>query len=272
MSLWGNALLIGLPLVAVGWLGGLAQRLTPQPLPTSLPSTLHCTEPPKFEIGYRLDENSIVVQNKTYRFQGTSWLQVDLCSARMLEITAHGEVAGGEAPKLVASLDSQVLDTQPFTQERTWKLNAPAAGRLILGYFNDYYLADVRVATLSHFEVKSSTCVGVPQMNVPPATGGKWYPAANVATLVHEPALTAVPCGPGQFTFTLIGREGNNAFPQLSIVQAGKVLAQPISRAQPQTISLKVGAAPVEITLINPYGKTMADRNLIVTRLVFSPN
>ncbi|GAA4018248.1 hypothetical protein GCM10022631_33980 [Deinococcus rubellus] len=271
MRLWSKALLVGLPLVTAGVMGALAQRLSPQSLPIALPSTLHCTEPPKFEVGYQGGENYLVVQNDTYRFQSTSWLQADLCLAGTLEMTAHGELAGDESPRLVAALDGQVLDTQPFTQERTWKLNVPASGRLILGYFNDYYLADVRVATLSRFRVSGPACQAVPQIDVPLATGGKWYPAANVATLVRGPALTAVPCGPGQLTFTLVGREGNHAFPQLSIVQAGKVLAQPVSQAQPQMVSLKVGASPITMTLTNPYGKTLADRNLIVTRLVFSP-
>lgn len=271
VGLWSRALLVGLPLVTACVMGAVTHRLTPQPLPTAPPSALRCAAPPKFEAGYQGGENYLVVQHETYRFQSVSWLQADLCSAGTLEIIAHGEVAGGQAPILVAALNGQVLDTRPFDQERTWKLSVPAAGRLILGYFNDYYLADVRVATLSRFRVSGPTCQAVPQITVPPATGGKWYPAADVATLVNEPALTALPCGPGQLTLTLVGREGNGAFPQLSIVQAGKVLAQPVSRALPQTVSLKVGASPIEMTLINPYGKTLADRNLIVTRLMFSP-
>ena len=270
-SLLGKVLLTGLPLVAAGWLGSLAQRLSAPPLAVTLPSVQRCTEPPKFEVGYQGGENFLVMRNETYRFQSTSWLQADLCSAGTLIITAHGEVAGGEAPILVAALNGQVLGSQPFEQERSWKLRVPASGRLILGYFNDYYLADVRVATLSRFQVSGPICRAVPRIDVPLATGGKWSPAANVATLVSGPALTAVPCGPGQLTFTLVGREGHSAFPQLSIVQGGKLLAQPISRAQPQTVSLKVAAAPIEVTLINPYGKTLADRNLIVTRLGFSP-
>ncbi|WP_161882063.1 hypothetical protein [Deinococcus alpinitundrae] len=271
MSLWNKASLIGLPLVVAGCLGTMAQRLNPQPLQIDLPLELDCIEPPKFEVGYEGGENYLVMRNKTYHFQSTSWLQVDLCSAGILEISGYGEEAGDEAPRLAAILNSQVLDIQSFTQEHTWKLRIPAPGRLILGYFNDYYLADVRVATLSHFEVKSSQCIGVPRINVTRASSSKWYESANVATIISSSILTAVPCGPGQLTFSLVGREGNNAFPQLSIMQGGKVLAQPLSRAQSQTVSLEVGASPVKIILLNPYGKTLADRNLIITRLKFSP-
>ncbi|TSA81469.1 hypothetical protein FNU79_15175 [Deinococcus detaillensis] len=234
------------------------------------PSILHCTKPPKFEVGYQSGKDNLIIQNETYRFLSTSWLQADLCSAGTLEITAHGEVAGSEEPILLAALNGQVLNTQPFNQERTWKLNVSEPGRLILGYFNDYTLTDVRIATLSSFWFSGPTCHVLPQIDVP-AAGGKWYPAANVATLVNGLALTAVPCGPGQLTFTLVGREGNRAFPQLIIVQAGEVLGKPISRAQLQTVSLTVSALPITITITNPYYQTLADRNLIVTRLKFSP-
>ncbi|WP_146202785.1 hypothetical protein [Deinococcus irradiatisoli] len=271
MSLLDRMLVLSLPLLAAGYLGGVAGRLTPQPLLVSPPAIEHCFQPPKFEVSYQGGQNYLVMRNETYRFQSTSWLQADICQAGTLNVTAYGEVAGGEAPRLVVALNDKVLGTQSFDQERTWKLSIPTAGRLILGYLNDFYLADVRVATLSHFRVAGPICEAVPQINVPAASGGRWNPTANVATLLHPPALKVIPCGPGKLTFSLLGREGNSIFPQLSIMQEGKVLSQPFSAAQPEIINLNVSAAPLSITVLNPYGKTLADRNLIVTQLSFLP-
>jgi len=90
-------------------------------------------------VGFSGGRNYIVVQGSTYFFNSTSWIWADLCSAGTLEVTAHGRVAGGAAPRLTVALDSVKVVDEPFSTEHTWKIKVSSAGRLILGYFNDYY-------------------------------------------------------------------------------------------------------------------------------------
>lgn len=204
MKLWGKALLMGLPLIASVGLLGVVQRLNPQLLPKT--SVIRkCSQSAQFEVGYQLDEAFQILRNGIYSLKGISWLQTDLCNAGILEVTAYGEVVGDEAPQLMIALNDKVISMQFFDQKRTLKLYIPSAGHLILGYFNDYYQADVRVATLYRFRFSGPTCQAIPQIYVPPTTGGKWNPAVNVATIVNSVAMTAVPCGAGVLNFKLVG-------------------------------------------------------------------
>ena len=69
----------------------------------------------------------------------------------------------------------------------------------------------------------------------------------------------------------LLGRKGNGALPILKITQGSRELyRQPVATTW-QPLSLNVQRRPLTLTLINPYWKTLADRNLNVRRLEFVP-
>ena len=168
-------------------------------------------------------------------------------------------------------LDGAVIAAPAFNRERTVSVSIPKSGRLFLGYFNDYYLADVRVATLRDVDFIAPTCDGFESVVVPKETGGAWNEVAHVATLVQAVPMTLTPCAAGTLSMRAIGREGQSAFPELQFQQAGKALTTLTTSAEFQKVSLEVGAAPLTITLTNPYGETLADRNLNVRRLEFIP-
>lgn len=249
----------------------LAQR--PQqtaPLQLAVPEG-SCTQPPRYRVGYRLEPNGLRPLAGGFSFQGLSWVETDLCTPGTLTLTADGDVAGGEAPILDIALNSRVLAREAFDQQRTVKLRVPEAGHLTLGYFNDYYRSDARVATLENFRMTGATCRTLRSVNVPPETGGGWSPGTATATLVTAVPMTVIPCGPGELTLRLLGRAGGDIFPVLRFQQAGHTLLQSQTRETRQIVHLKVTAEPLTITLINPYFKQLADRNLHVTRLDFRP-
>ncbi|WP_339093875.1 hypothetical protein WDJ50_07680 [Deinococcus sp. VB142] len=264
-----------IPLVLVSAL--MAWQSQQRPAAASLASprlekaALDCKQPPQYRVGYTSDPAALIPQNQGFRFQGVAWLETDLCTPGTLTIRADGEEAGGAAPTLAVTLNSESLANLDIPAgEKTYSVRIPEAGRLTLGYFNDYYLADVRVATLEKFKFLGTGCQAV-QVNVPEATGGDWNQEYKIANLVTSVPMTVTPCAAGELELQVVGREGNGAFPVLSFKQGDKVLQTLTTTQKRQRVKLTLSASPLTITLTNPYGRTVADRNLNLRNLEFTP-
>lgn len=272
MTPWGRLLgLVAPVLMATTVLTALAQQRE-QVRPLAFSRSLTCAQPPQFRVGYQREGNGILPLEGGFSFQGVSWLEADLCTPGTLTLSADGEVAAGEAPRLQIALNSRVLANESFGSRRTVQLRVPEAGRLTLAYFNDYYRSDARVATLENFRMTGRGCRTVEAVNVPPETGGAWAASTQTATLVFGVPMTLVPCAPGELAVRVLGRAGNDVFPRLSFEQGGRTLLELETRETRQAVRLKVTSGPVTITLTNPYFKQLADRNLNVRRLDFRPD
>jgi hypothetical protein len=259
-----------LPLIGVLYAGSVAIRpVASTELLAATTSNAACTQPPVFKPGYQRAENFVIPQGQGFRFRSESWLEADVCAAGTLKITAQGELGGDELPQLTVALDSAVIATPSFDRERTVELRIPRPGRVYLAYFNDYHLADVRVASLRFFRLVTPSCRGFKSVVVPKENGGAWYPAANAATLVRDVPMTLVLCSAGTLSLEVKGREGNRSFPRISIEQGGRILKTLPTTLDWQTVRLESTAAPLTITLSNPYGRTLADRNLDVQQILF---
>ena len=234
-------------------------------------TNLICSNPPHFQSGYEQDEAGLLSVGQGFRFQGVSWLETDLCSSGTLQITAAGEIANNQAPILQIALNSKVLSVQKFAQRRTLNLHIPDKGRLTLGYFNDYYLADVRVATLANLSLSGSACKTI-NVLVPKETGGQWTPENRTATLVSNTPMTVTPCAAGTLSLQVVGRSGLGEFPVLNFKQNGIDRFKVRTDNNYQRIQLEIDASPMTVTLVNPYGKTLADRNLDLYSISFTPD
>lgn len=233
---------------------------------------LVCTQPPTYRVGYQREENGLQLRGEGFSFQGLSWLEADICAPGTLVLSAEGEVAGGAAPVLDIALNSRPLAREAFDPPRRVELRVPQAGRLTLSYFNDYYRADVRVAEVQHIDLKNTDCGGISRVDVPKATGGIWVPERRYAYLVFDVPMTVTPCAPGTLRMKVSGRPGGGVFPLLEFRQQGHVLLKVRTGETPRWVRLEVGAAPVSITLPNPYGRLVGDRNLNVRQLQFIPD
>ncbi|MDV6375397.1 hypothetical protein [Deinococcus arenicola] len=169
-------------------------------------------------------------------------------------------------------LDTTVLAAPYFTRERTVSLKIPHAGRIYLGFFNDYYLADVRVATLRDIKLTAPACQGFKSVNVPIESAGIWYPAAQAASLVRDIPMTLIPCAAGELTMRVQGREGNGAFPILTFKQGGQAIETLQTDANFKSVRLSLSPETATVTVSNAYGVTLANRNLNVRRLEFVPD
>lgn len=256
--------------VASAMLFGFSQRPYPvEPLELAGPE-LKCGRPPTFTVGYKAEESAVVPQQGGFRMQGVSWLEADLCTPGTLVVTADGEPAAGEAPVLEVELNSRSLVREAFSQRRTTYVEIPHPGRLILGYFNDYYLSEARAARLERISIQGADCRTM-QVDVPPETGGSWSPTSAAATLVSNVPMTLRPCGPGDIRMSVFGRAGGGAFPMLQFEQEGRTLLKVQTDQAKQYLRLRVTSAPLTITLINPYAKLVGDRNLNIRKLEFRP-
>lgn len=234
-------------------------------------TNLTCSKSPRFRSGYEQDGASLLSVGQGFRFQGVSWLETDVCSSGILQLTAAGEIADNQAPILQIALNSKVLSVQEFTQRRTINLHIPNKGRLTLGYFNDYYLADVRVATLENLSFSGSSCKTIDVL-VPKETGGQWVPGDRTVTLVSNTPMTVTPCAAGTLSLQIVGRSGLGEFPVLKFKQDQINVLEVKTGKNFQIIQLNINASPLTVTLTNPYGKTLADRNLNLYSVSFIPD
>ncbi|MEF2278935.1 hypothetical protein V3W47_11560 [Deinococcus sp. YIM 134068] len=272
MRAWPVLAFVLSPLVTGALLVGLGQRVGGAPALAVAPPEQRCTQPPVYRVGYKREDNGILPLGAGFSFQGVAWLEVNLCSPGTLVLTADGEVAGGEPPVLHVALNSRTLLSESFRERRTLRLRIPEAGLLTLSYFNDYYRSEARVATLENFRVQGAGCQGLRAVNVPPETGGAWWPDLNLASLVSNVPMSLTPCGPGELTLRVLGRAGGGAFPKLTFTQEGRTLLEVETGKRRRAVRVAVTGVPVHITLTNPFFRQLADRNLNVRRLEFRPD
>ncbi|MFC3834200.1 hypothetical protein [Deinococcus rufus] len=231
-----------------------------------------CTQPPTFAPGYERRPGYVVPRAGGFWFDSDAWIEGAVCTPGTLKITAEPQLGGDEPPRLTVVLDQEFLAAPAFERSTTVSVRVERPGRLLLGFFNDYYLADVRVATLRDITFTGAGCSDLTDVDVPFESAGQWFPEARVATLVRAQPMTVVPCGPGRLTMTVQGREGNHAFPVLEVRQGATHLTTIRTSLQWQPVELNLTGAPATITVTNPYGKTLANRNLTVQRLEFVPD
>ena len=258
-----------LPLVLVS--GLVAWKAYPPPVSTPLSLNnikLDCSEPPAFTVGYKQDEASLIPLGRGFRFQGVSWLTADVCSSGTLQLTAEGEVAGGQSPALQVALDSEILSLQNFSRRKSVTIHIPRQGRLTLGYFNDYYEADTRVATLEAMNLTGRSCRNF-EVQVIPGTNNQWFPERRSASLVTDAPMKLTPCDAGSLSFQMVGRAGNKEYPVLTFQQEGKVILSLKTTSERRLVQLDITEKPLTITLANPYYKLIGDRNLNLISVKF---
>ena len=266
-----------LPVLAItAGLAWSSQRsLIAAPLPFSVPTSV-CSGParsqPSFRVEYQHSDQSLLAAGQGFRFQGVAWLGAQLCSPGTLRLSADGEVADGEAPRLIVTLDNQVVRSEPVGRLRTLRVRVPSAGHLRLAYLNDFYRADVRIADFQKFSLEGTTCPAPGVKVTAPGPGAVWNADTGLATLTWAGPLKLRPCGEGVLHLQLRGRSAHGTFPALRVEQAGRPEQALIATDGWSRVSLPVGAGEISIQMTNPLNQTLADRNLNLRSIEFVPD
>ena len=230
-----------------------------------------CNQPPIFKTGYQRESNGVSAIGKGFDFQGVAWLETHICSSGTLQVVAEGKAANGQDPLLQIGLNSETIASEAVGRRKYISVYLPNPGQLTLGYFNDFYRSDARVATLDHISFYGTGCNSL-KVVVPPATGGQWEPESRTASLVSNVPMTIEPCSIGSLSLHVMGQAGKYILPLIEFRQAGKHLSTVQTTTERQLIQLSVIALPVTISLINPYFKELADRNLKLISVRFIPD
>ncbi|WP_155864513.1 hypothetical protein [Deinococcus ficus] len=164
-------------------------------------------------------------------------------------------------------LDGTLLADLPVTRPDTFKVNVPHAGHLQVGYFNDYYESEARLIEFRNMRLNRRECQFITDVTIPSEKGGGWAPAPRIGTLFSDLPGTVRPCGPGRLTFTVRGQIAQGKKPILRVTQKGAVLLNQQIAAAPSTIELEVSGEPLQMQLLNPYAREIADRNLHLRNL-----
>ena len=229
-----------------------------------------CSQNAKFEIGGSKDKDGIIRQGEGFSFQGLSWLALNACKPGLLTFTADGEVVFGSPPQLDVALNGVVIDSEKFSGRRTVRVRIPQSGLVTITFVNDYYKADVRIAIFSRPMMSSGACRSIIGVNTPFESAGTWDAIHQVGTVVRrDPPITIVPCTEGKFTFYLKGQAGAGEYPKISISQAGSTIQTCQTGPEFKRLAIKVKNEPIEFSVVNPYAKLIADRNVNVSRISF---
>ena len=145
----------------------------------------------------------------------------------------------------------------------------PEAGHLTLGYFNDYFKADVRIATLKR--VVASGCSSPPKLELLGTSGGTVDSALSQATLYSNRIIRISACSTGRVGFRMTGQAGGGSLPIMSFLSTGKEIARIQTTPTEQKILMPVNGS-VEMKLLNPYAKLVGDRNLNIRKVQFNGN
>lgn len=242
-----------------------AAVLSPAPLPP-------CTLPLRFRVAFPQNEPPVLPfsGSQGYTFMSNGWLSGEACRKGTLVISGQGQAAGGAAPALQVTLDSKVIWAGEFTEPATVRVPVPAAGRLTLGYFNDFYRSEYRNASLENVQFRSDSCQNF-GLDVSPAAGGSWNVQTRRLVWLFGAPVTLRPCGAGLLTFRASGREAARAFGTLTFRQGGQEIRQLPLTGRPQQVSLRLNAQPLEIRIANPYFRELGDRNLTIRNVDFIP-
>ena len=269
-----RALALGVgPVAAALGVGMLAQgQPPPQFVPPSALSTSSCAQPPVFKTAYEVGPNYVKPLDEGFHFGGNSMLEGGLCSAGTLKITAAGDVAGDEEPQLTVFFDGKTLDAPRFDRERIVELRIPKAGQLFLGFFNDYYETDSRVVFLREMKLFGKGCQDYLSPQYEKDKGINFNPEIHAASLSSELPLTFTPCREGKLRFRVLGRKGKDALPVFQISQGNEVLYKHPVDIDWKAVQLDVKRQPMTLRLLNPYWKTLGDRNIDVKRIEFIPD
>lgn len=264
-TFWG----LGLVVLPVGLVTLFAQTRPAPPAPfTSPPFSTECTTAPKTE--YQRDVNGVTFEGQQVFFRGFSLISMNVCQPGELVIDAEPQLAGKEAPRLVMGLNNETLGERTIRQRETFRVPLKEAGKVTLGYFNDYYLSEARVITYEKFKFSGNSCSSL-EVTASPETGGSYNPATNSANATWRVPIIVKPCSSGILNFLVIGRPADNIYPILKLSQAGQADRIIQTSNLRQAVQVRVSNAPLTLTLTNPYFKELADRNLILHSVQFVP-
>jgi hypothetical protein len=254
--------------IAAGLAWGLARRGGIEAGTTlSLPAAT-CQRAPKFGLGYQREPNGVEpFSTGGWSFQGQAYMQTDVCGPGTLKITADGEAALGVLPELQISLNSVPLKTIKVGRSQEFSVVIPEAGHLTLGYFNDYFKADVRVAIIRR--VTATGCATPPRLELLGTSGGTVDTALSLATLYSTRIIRINSCPTGRVGLRLEGRAGGGAFPVVRFKSGGKNVLQVQTADSEQKVTSPVTGS-LDMELLNPYAKLIGDRNLNIRRVGFS--
>lgn len=229
-----------------------------------------CSEPLRWAPVYLSEPSAAQVAGDGWNFWSASAIGTQVCGPGQLEIGVRPESAEGD-PHLTVMLDGEQLGEFPVPASRTLRLQVPRAGSLSLAYLNDYYRADVRAVEIQQVRSDVLGCRRLTPDRPPTNPRNTYVPQSDLLVLLDPDPIPYTLCGPGTLQVVLRGMPGANELPLVEVVHQGRRLVKWQAPVNPTAFTVRVPAGEVTLNMINPYAQQTADRNLMVTRLRWTP-
>lgn len=250
------------------WLIWIVEHASNPPTMDLVRKLPHCTTPPTIQIGYQEDTSTVYRQNQGFILLGNAWLEMDVCTTGKLIITAHGETAGTELPRLDISLNSTLLWTEGFKSAHSVTINVSKPGIIRLSYLNDYSKAVLRLLTFERINFVAPTC-HLFDVKLHSSASGHWSPESQTLWVANGDPVILAPCASGELSFRFLGQAVNGILPRFTLVENGHTILSATGSPAKQFVRLHLNGDPIQVRLINPYARQVEDRNLIVDSITF---
>lgn len=261
---------LALVVLAVGLITMMALRPGPVPVPLTMLPVEDCEPetPTSLKKEYELDAGGVLLQGKQVIFRGISLVSMMVCDPGELVLDVEPKLAGREWPRLTLGLGDLDLGEWHVGKRQTIRVEVPASGKVTLGYFNDYYRSEARIAFYENFRFSGTTCDTM-EITAEPATGGAYDKAGNFATATSSVPIIIKPCDRGVLSFLVLGRSAHNAYPSIKLEQSGKSLSVLKTTGLRRAVQVEVEAQPLRLSVINPYFRELEDRSLTIHSVEF---
>lgn len=229
-----------------------------------------CSPNENFNIGGMVDQNGIIEKGSGFIMSGNGWIYKYLCGPGLIKINATGFSSDSIYPELSINLNGQKLTTFKINKTDNLRFKVHGEGLLTLGYDNDIFKVDLRMATFRNFRI-AGVCDSNYRIDTPKESASSWDKLNNSwIVLKSYPAVVLFPCGEGKMQVSAFGQSGKGVFPEIEIKQNKSTLGVYQLKEEETRIEINVDKSPIYIRLNNPFAELLENRDLIINNINFS--
>ena len=200
---------------------------------------------------------------------GDAWLKTYMCAAGYIELNATGFKANGQWPILSIISNNRVVNEIMVSGNKNLNIWIDEPGKTIIGFFNNYYRYESRGVSMFSLKFRNSQCSSF-TVDLPPASGGSWFPLESSASLLYKTPMTVKPCRAGRFSFLLSGSKALGSFGTIKVKRPNFQDMLILASKYPKSVSFQTSEMPFTIELLNPYYKVAELRRILLTKAKFT--
>ncbi|WP_144012030.1 hypothetical protein [Deinococcus sp. LM3] len=228
-----------------------------------------CSENGNFKIGGMLDDGGVILDDRGFLMNGNGWIYSYLCKPGFITMNVTGISSDGVSPEININLNGQKFRSFKIYGNKNIKFEVPSRGLLTLGYYNDIFKVDLRMATFRNFRIVR-TCSSDYKIETPLGSLANWDRVNDAWTVIKKsPAVILFPCGEGMMQLSAYGQSAANIFPKIELRQNDSLIGAFQLGEKETHIKISVDKSPIYISLVNPFARLLDNRDIRINSIYF---